>query len=232
MLQARSEKIEALGTLAAGAAHELATPLSTIAVVAKEVERELDGIEIPAVVLEDISVIRSELDRCRKILDRMSTESGQTVGETMSSVAASELLRAVNEPYERHPLVRTSCSNRAADARVRVPVQGLAQALRGIVQNALDADPGDSPIRIAADCDGRALQITVEDSGRGMTREVLQRAGEPFFTTKEPGSGMGMGLFLARSVIERIDGQIDIQSTVGEGTTVRVTLPIANRNGA
>jgi two-component system sensor histidine kinase RegB len=229
MLQARSEKIEALGTLAAGAAHELATPLSTIAVVAKEVERELDGHEIPAVVPEDMTVIRNELDRCRAILDRMSTESGQTVGETMAPLATNELLRAVSEPYGRHPLIQTSCSERAANARVRVPKQGLAQALRGIVQNAVDANPNGAPIRISADCDDQYLQITVEDSGRGMTREVLQRAGEPFFTTKEPGSGMGMGLFLARSVIERIDGQIDIQSAAGEGTTVRVTLPIADR---
>ncbi len=231
MLQARSEKIEALGTLAAGAAHELATPLSTIAVVAKEVERELDGHKVSTIVLEDMAVIRNELDRCRAILDRMSTESGQTVGETMSTVATDELLRAVNEPYDRHPLIQTSCSERAADAHLRVPGQALAQALRGIVQNAVDASPGDSPIQIAADCDGRYLQITVKDSGQGMTREVLQRAGEPFFTTKEPGNGMGMGLFLARSVIERIDGQIDIQSAAGEGTTVKVTLPIADREG-
>jgi two-component system sensor histidine kinase RegB len=91
----------------------------------------------------------------------------------------------------------------------------------------MDADPGGRPVEVTADCDAQRLRIVVKDSGRGMTREVLQRAGEPFFTTKEPGSGMGMGLFLARSVIERIDGQLEIQSAAGEGTTVRVTLPIA-----
>jgi two-component system sensor histidine kinase RegB len=227
VLRARGEKIEALGTLAAGAAHELATPLSTIAVIAKEVERALDGQEIPAGVREDMAAIRSELERCRTILDRMSAESGQTIGEAISYVTAEQLLRAVVDGNERFSAVQVSHTPRAAAARVRVPLQGLAQAVRGIVQNAIDAGPGDQAVHVKADCDDRQLSITVEDSGCGMTQEVLQRAGEPFFTTKEPGNGMGMGLFLAYSVVERLDGKIEIRSATGQGTTVRVVLPLA-----
>jgi two-component system sensor histidine kinase RegB len=192
------------------------------------VERELTGQQIPALVLEDISVIRDELERCRNILDRMSAESGQTIGEAMSDVSVADLLQAIVDPYEREGTVQASSHGCAASVRLRVPLQGLSQALRGIVQNAVDAAGSDgSPVQVAASCDDRRLRITVQDFGHGMTREVLQRAGEPFFTTKEPGSGMGMGLFLARSVVERLDGKIEIHSTPGKGTTVHVTLPVA-----
>jgi two-component system sensor histidine kinase RegB len=71
------------------------------------------------------------------------------------------------------------------------------------------------------------LALTVRDRGAGMPPEVLARAGDPFFTTKQPGRGMGLGLFLARSVVERLGGTLELESSPGRGTTVSVTLPIA-----
>jgi two-component system sensor histidine kinase RegB len=230
-VRARSEKLEALGTLAAGAAHELATPLSTIAVVAREVERELEGGNLPAAVLEDIGVIRSELDRCRAILDRMAADAGQAGGEPVSPATAEEVLDAVVGPLDRNGRVRVACSQAASGKVVCVPVQGLTQALRGIVKNALDASQGDLLVRVAADCSATHLMITVQDDGEGMSSEVLRRAGEPFFTTKEPGQGMGLGLFLARSIVERLGGNLEIRSAPGQGTTVTVALPLADIRG-
>lgn len=227
--RARSEKLEALGTLAAGAAHELATPLSTIAVVAKELEHELQEAEVSEVVISDMTLIRTELDRCRAILDRMSTKSGQATGEAPERLSAEALLGEVLAELPVSSQVQVQYRADAAATQIDAPRTALSQALRAVVQNALDACPRE-PVRVLVSAD-QQLQILISDAGPGMPQEVLARAGEPFFTTKDPGSGMGLGLFLARSVVERLGGGITIDSLPGSGTTVRVTLPAASPAG-
>lgn len=223
-LRARSEKLEALGTLAAGAAHELATPLSTIAVVAKELERDLTDRQLPTDVATDVRLIRTELDRCRAILDRMSTTAGQAAGEAPESFTAAELLREVIDELPDPSRVTTQFKGDAASARLVAPRTALSQAIRAIVKNGFDAAPGaDVHVEAAAQ---EMLTLAIRDSGAGMTSEVLARAGEPFFTTKEPGAGMGLGLFLARSVIERLGGALSIDSAEGKGALVEVRLPL------
>lgn len=225
-LRARSEKLEALGTLAAGAAHELATPLSTIAVVAKELEHELNELDVSAEVATDIKLIRSELDRCRAILDRMSTASGRAAGEAPETFTAGELLQEVVDELTEPVLIDIDYANGAEHARVMAPRTALSQALRALVQNALDSRPG-GEVEIEVYAHG-TLGIAIRDSGPGMPPEVLARAGEPFFTTKDPGKGMGLGLFLARSVVERVGGGMVIDSEAGHGTVVEVKLPLSN----
>ena len=72
------------------------------------------------------------------------------------------------------------------------------------------------------------LILTIRDRGQGMSAEVLRRLSEPFFTTKEPGEGMGLGVFLARTTIERLGGSLRVESAVAQGTTVHVHLPVQN----
>ncbi len=224
-LRARSEKLEALGTLAAGAAHELATPLGTIAVAAGELQRELDASNAPAEAIDDVRLIRDALARCRRILDRMSTDSGQATGEAIETRTAGELVDDVlAELVEGHE-VHTRYAADAQQAVLRVPPTALAQALRALVQNALDASPAAGVELIVGEVD-RFLDLRIIDHGQGMPASVLARASEPFYTTKEPGRGMGLGLFLARSVIERIGGAMEIESEPGHGTTVSVRLPL------
>lgn len=226
-LRSRSEKLEALGTLAAGAAHELATPLSAIAVAAGELQRELATQEVSSDALEDVSLIRESLDRCRRILDRMSTESGHAAGEAPERITVAELLEEVLDELANRSLVQLSLSDSIGATELLVPPTALAQALRAIVQNAIDvsADATSDCVLIEAEAlPTEALLVTITDRGAGMPADVLARAAEPFFTTKAPGSGMGLGLFLARSVIERIGGSLSIASQTGQGTTVSVTL--------
>ncbi len=221
----RSEYLEALGTMAAGAAHELATPLSTIAVVAKEMERELQSEPAESQVAEDLRVIRSELDRCRAILDRMSVDAGHAVGEAISESTVQTLLQQVLNELPEAARVDVIGLDTVGLQRIRVPLQGLAQALRGVIRNALDASPDERSVRLHAECRAPRLELLVEDFGQGMDPETLRRAGEPFFTTKEAGQGMGLGLFLARSVVERLGGTLQIESVPGTGTRVRISLP-------
>lgn len=224
--RARSEKLEALGTLAAGAAHELATPLSTIAVVATEVERELAGRDLPEGIAADLALVRSELERCRAILNRMSIDSGQLIGEAPAEVSVRALVETTVEETRAPERVAFQPEQGAAELQLSVPRVALAQALRGLVQNGLDASTR-GMVTIAARPAGKTVQLVITDHGLGMPADVLARAGDPFFTTKQPGQGMGLGLFLARSVVERLGGSLEIRSSPGAGTQAVVVLPTA-----
>jgi two-component system sensor histidine kinase RegB len=224
--RARSQRLEALATLAAGAGHELATPLGTIAVVAKELTRHLEGADVPASVLEDVALIRGELDHCRGILDRLSANAGQAVGEEVSPVTVGDLVDEVLHGLRRRARVERAVLPAVETRSIRVPLEALAQALRGVVRNALDATDLDGVVQLSATHEDGWLRLIVRDSGPGMPPEVLARAGDPFFTTKEPGKGMGLGLFLCRSVVERLGGTLELRSPPGEGMTVVVRLPM------
>ncbi len=223
--RARSEKLEALGTLAAGAAHELATPLSTIAVVATEVDRELAGRDLPDGIAADLALVRSELERCRVILDRMSIDSGQLIAEAPTEITVQALVDKITSGTRAPEQVEFDSEAGAAELKLAVPPVALAQALRGLVQNGLDANAGGTVTVAAKPSGDGAVRLSIVDRGPGMRSEVLARAGEPFFTTKQPGQGMGLGLFLARSVVERLGGTLQIDSRLGVGTQAVVELP-------
>ena len=229
--RARSDRLEALATLAAGAAHELASPLSTIAVVAKELTHHLEGADVPDSVREDVTLIRSELDHCRAILDRMTGHAGQAAGETVSHVTVNELIEEVLGGLRQPQRVEVTLEAELGREGISVPLEGLAQAIRGLVQNALDAserEAGDGdPVQLEVARDDEGLWLQICDRGPGMPADVLARAGEPFFTTKEPGKGMGLGLFLTRSVLERLGGALELNSQPAVGTTAIVRLPAA-----
>ena len=224
--QARTERVEALGTLAAGAAHELASPLSTIAIVAKDLGQRMERDSASEDDLADARLMRDEVARCRRILDRMTLDAGDQVGEELISITLEHLLAKTVDHVPGGSRVDVEISPRSLDLALFVPAEGLAQVLRSLISNALDASLPGERVRFAADVVERDAVITVVDRGEGMDAERVGRALDPFFTTKEPGSGMGLGLFLARSVIERLGGGLGIDSSPGEGTTVTVRLPL------
>lgn len=225
-LKARYEKIEALETLAAGAAHELATPLSTIAIVAKDVEKafEKHPPDFPGAedVVEDVSLIRSQLDRCRGILDRMSTHAGESIGEQIESISMEELIEECLDGLIDADRVQVNLPQDASTWMVKVPVDALSQAIRGLIKNGIDADQSGKSIRVQVLQKGDKAQIEITDWGPGMPEEILQRISEPFFTTKSPGKGMGLGVFLAINVLKSVDGDVVYRSAPGEGTTATV----------
>jgi two-component system sensor histidine kinase RegB len=219
----RSERLAAMATLAAGAAHELATPLSTIAVIARELERTAAPID--DALLADAKLIREQVNRCQDILGQMAGGAGQPLGEVAEASSAEAVVRAAVTGLQRPDRVRIEWEGDARTQEVVVPVRATAQALRNVLKNGLDASEEHQHVLLSVSYVSGSLRLDVKDTGTGMTPEVLSRVSEPFFTTKEPGSGMGLGLFLTRSVIESLGGSVDIESRVGQGTRVRVTLP-------
>jgi len=223
--QTKSEQLESLATLAAGAGHELASPLSTIAVIAKDLSGHLDGADVPALVLEDVSLIRSELAHCRAILDRMSGFAGEVAGGQVALHTVGEVMQQVMEGVRRRERVVLNGMNEVAEMTMRVPIEGIAQAIRGVVTNAIDASPREKQVIVTASADKGCLVLLVVDRGIGMPDDVLARVGEPFYTTKEVGSGMGLGVFLTNSVLARLGGELILESEVGVGTTATLRLP-------
>ena len=182
---ARTERLASLATLAAGAAHELGTPLATIAVVARELERSLRAIPgAPASpLLEDATLIRSELDRCRAILDRMAADVGQGPGEAPAAFGVPELVAEAFATVPVEERVRVEAATTGVD-RIYAPRGAVLRVVQNLLENALDAARS---VRLRVDADEGGLLVVVEDDGPGMTREVLARVGEPFFSTKGPG---------------------------------------------
>ena len=224
---ARAERLASLATLAAGAAHELSTPLSTIAVVAKELERELLRLSAQEAITGDVRLIREQVERCREILLQMAADAGESTGEDFVAVSVETLADAALRELAERERVHVTVAPSTAGHRLVIPIRAAGQALRAIVKNGLHASPPDAAVEVQAAVADGAFRIEVRDRGRGMSAEVLARACEPFFTTKPTGKGMGLGLFLARDVIERIGGRLALRSREGAGTTVTLWLPAA-----
>lgn len=233
----RSQRLEALATLAAGAGHELASPLSTIAVVTKELSRNLEKNEAPASVRRDVDLIREELTRCKEILHRMKSGAGEAAAENLDPVSVHEIIQATVSAMREPQRVEIEIQQTVGDQKGLLPKQALSQALRNLLQNGLDASqPGQLvKLSVAIESDqskesGSSIwQIVITDRGSGMKPEVQRRIGEPFFTTKEVGQGMGLGVFLTRNVIHGLSGELRFEQSSLGGTVCRVTLPVRTR---
>jgi two-component system sensor histidine kinase RegB len=229
-LARRNERLASLATLAAGAAHELSTPLSTIAVAARELERRMESGAGQREWLEDVNLVRAQVDRCREILTRMALSAGESSGEAPERVSAAAVLKAAIADLGAAPHLIVEVEG-ADGSGLFVPPRALAQALQGIVRNAQQASPGEQPVVVRARREGADCVFEVQDQGPGMDSAVAARAGEPFFTTKVPGEGMGLGLFLARTTAEQLGGRMEIDSQPGRGTRVRLMIPCAPTPG-
>jgi two-component system, sensor histidine kinase RegB len=225
---ARHERLASLATLAAGAAHELSTPLSTIAIVAKDLERDVGLPGVPANAVEDVRLMRREVERCGRILERMRADAGESAGEGFARVPVRDVVADCVDPAVA-AAVRVTIEDNASTLTAMIPRRAFAQALRGLVDNAREASPPSTPVslRVARDGGGRVI-FEVTDRGPGIPADVLPRVGEPFFTTKPTGRGMGLGIFLARAVVERLGGQFAIRSAPGAGTIATLSLPEAD----
>jgi two-component system, sensor histidine kinase RegB len=219
---ALNDKLASLSTLAAGAAHELGTPLATIALAAGELVRATEA--LGGGIAEDAALIRSEVQRCRQILMAMAAEAGEMQGEAFEPVSASSLLEAVRLALPEAEARRLKVEVDPALGALRLPRNALQQVLQSLVRNSFDASAEQVVLRLRGN--GAHYRFEVEDRGSGMAPEVLARAGEPFFTTKPPGKGMGLGLFLARAVTERLGGSMSLSSLPAQGTKVTLELPL------
>jgi len=223
---AKNERLASLATLAAGAAHELGTPLGTIAVVSRELERISAQLPDGDDIREDAKLIRSEVERCRLILQRMSVEGAEPMGEAPRRILLTELLDETLLLFSESQRASVRLNVPDTGVAVVLPVQATTHSLAALIKNALDASVDDGNITIRAERRSSLITFSVADSGEGMPDHILRRIAEPFFTTKAPGKGMGLGTFLVRTFAERLGGDLSFESAPGKGTTARLDLPL------
>ncbi len=222
---AKTERLMSLTTLAAGAAHELSTPLATIALASRELEHAADARGTVPDLAEDARLIRAEVDRCQAILDQMSGRAGGATADDPEPIDPATLVAEIRARLSADQSARLQVRLPEAAVPVLLPRAGLSQAVFSLVKNAFDATAGDTttPVVIALEQERGRLRVTVADQGPGMSPETLGRIGEPFFTTKDPGRGLGLGLFLTRVFAERVGGGLTVTSS--NGTTACLELP-------
>jgi two-component system sensor histidine kinase RegB len=217
--------LTALGALAAGAAHELGTPLGTIKLLVDELPH------LPRDESDDaLETIREQLARCKMIVSRMASPELRV---NALGHAQSWPLTKLAEELERVdagvPLTIT-IDEGAANQACRQPFDALSQLLRELINNAADAcrRTGDAErdIVVRFDEQGGVLGIDIVDRGVGMDGDALAAAFSPFHSTRPENQGMGLGLYLARAHLRQLGGTIELESELGRGTSVRVELPL------
>jgi two-component system sensor histidine kinase RegB len=227
---AHHERLAAIATLAAGAAHELGTPLATIAVVSRELELYGSKMSEDASIADDARLIRSEVERCGEILRQMSERGGEPAGEFPTSIGLKQICEQVKDGLAsgKAHLIDILV---AQDATVVLPASAARQALLALVKNAIESSADGQRVTLAAQCAAGRVSFTVQDAGCGMAPETLRRVSEPFYTTKGPGRGLGLGTFIVRSFAERLKGNLSFESETGAGTTAILELPLIRYDG-
>ena len=225
---ARHDRLASIATLAAGAAHELGTPLATIAVASRDVELHAIEISSDPELAKDARLIRSEVERCRSILQRMSARGAEQPAELPCRVELNGLLDEVRLGFAPADRERIRLHVKGAPGAAVLPAAAARQALAALVCNALDAAGQAQPVTLGVDLEGDLLEFVVEDSGCGMSQETLNRIAEPFFTTKAASGGMGLGTYLVRVFVEQLGGRLAFESERGKGTRAVLELPLTN----
>ena len=218
----RNERIVALGTLGAGAAHELGTPLAIMSVVAEDMaHRHLGHAELAA----DVADLQTQIAQCKRILSALTEVTGSTRGEGGGAEPADRFLeRTVDRWQLTRPAARAALHWRASSpVPALVADRMLEQAFLNLLNNAADASP--EGFEVSGRTDRGNVVIDILDRGPGLTSEIQARAGELFFSTKATEGGMGIGLFLASATIERFGGSVRLFNRHGGGACTRITLP-------
>jgi two-component system sensor histidine kinase RegB len=232
LVLAREQHLSALDGLAAAAAHELGTPLATIALVAKELERELAP-DTPHG--EDIILLKTQVKRCRDILAKLTSLPGEGDEHFVARQPLSHLIEEVVEPYRAFAteiviLPPKDSGPEPVGTRNPAVVHGLAN----LVENAMDF--AKTRVEIATEWDADRVRVIIRDDGPGFAPGIIARIGEPYLTTRartgagrsdSDSGGLGLGVFIAKTLLERTGARLELtnREAPGTGAIVAITWP-------
>ncbi|MCA0376501.1 MAG: PAS domain-containing protein [Gemmatimonadetes bacterium] len=227
---ARTEKLAALGQLAAGVMHELNNPLATIAACAESMAPP-GGEVVPS--RELLGIIDLEVQRCKKIVNGLlDFARPQSAGRALLDL--SDVVRRAAFLLEHHPRrrrIRLETALAEAPLLVYGDMDQLVQVVIALAMNAIDATPEGKRVLLrtqeAANGGVGRAHLEVADEGPGVPRALQAKVFEPFFTTKPPGQGTGLGLAICYGIVNEHGGALELSSPDGEGATFRVALPTA-----
>ncbi len=218
-----SERMLALGTLATSAAHELGTPLATMAVVSKELSQEYAN--QPA-LLKQIEILQKQVSRCKEILSSITRSAGQTRADAGQGLPLSEFIQeAIQRWRDTRPATEliVNMASTGLDPIILID-RTLTQAILNLLDNAADESP--ERIIFSADWNEKILKIQIRDFGGGLSVETKRQLGTPFFTSKNE-EGMGLGVYLTQTTLARYDGELSLNNHAEGGVLTMVKLPLA-----
>jgi len=233
---AQSEKLAAIGTLAAGVMHEINNPLATVAACGEGLgyhlrDLQAQGAEIKKDLFDYLEIIEHEVERCKQIVDQLLDFSGPKQ-LAMMPVDLNEVVEQTLSLMKHHGRFSRMTLHKELDAALpEVPAgnaEQLVQVLMALMINASDATDEGGAITIRtrrgpSAADGAVVEVA--DTGHGIARAELSKIFEPFYTTKAPGRGTGLGLAICYGIVHEHHGRIEVDSVVGKGSTFRVLLP-------
>jgi two-component system sensor histidine kinase RegB len=235
LVLAREQHLSQLDGLAAAAAHELGTPLNTIALVAKELDLQAPK---DSPMAEDTRLLREQVARCREILSKLTSLGDDEEGGFLGTMTLGHLLEDIASPHRSFGIDITITCNGDGPEPVCPRSPGLLYGLGNLVDNAVDF--ARTAIAINARWTADWVTVEIRDDGPGFAPEVLLRVGEPYVTTRgarrldqEGGSGLGLGLFIAKTLIERSGAQLTLSNAMppASGAIVRIVWPRAAFTG-
>jgi two-component system, sensor histidine kinase RegB len=215
----RDQQLLAVATQAAGAAHELGTPLSTMSVLIKELRQEHPD----PMLQEDLAVLQEQVQLCKESLQQLVRAAEADRRQAVQEQTASEWLESV---LRRWHLMRPEASYRfqiigvGATPRLMPPTD-LTQSLLNLLNNAADACPDKLDIQL--NWDAQWITYSIRDRGVGVPLAIAEQLGRPFFTTK--GKGFGLGLFLSQASVTRAGGSVKLYNHEEGGTLTELRLP-------
>jgi two-component system sensor histidine kinase RegB len=220
-----SERMMALGTLAASAAHELGTPLATMAVLTREMQLDIAHGEETADFNSKLSILGTQISRCKEILSSLSESSGKDKAGAGQALPVSEFINnTIARWRDTRPATLLDYTNlpNGGDPQIFAD-RTLGQALQNLLDNAADASP--ERITMQSEWNEKGLFLEIRDFGAGLTTEAASKAGTPFFTSKDE-HGLGLGLYLTRAILARYNASLELINQAGGGVLTQVHLPL------
>jgi len=222
---AREQHLTQLDGLAAAAAHELGTPLATITLVAKDLHKQLSN---QPVYKEDIELLLQEVTRCRTILSKLTSLDEDTSGITTQLNLRLLIEEVVGPQRDFGVAIKIVCDG--PDEEPNCPRNpGVLYGLGNLIENAIDF--AESEVRITAQWTSSMVKVAIEDDGPGFSPDVMARLGEPYVTTKnnrkakvEEGSGLGLGLFIAKTLLERSGAKVEMENVPVPRTGAKIVI--------
>lgn len=221
MALAREQRLSALGGLAAAAAHELGSPLATIAVAAKEMKR---AVKKGSALAEDVDLLIEQSNRCREILASLSRRPDTDPGEPFARLPISALVEASGEPYASGPIVLDFHRQPLDDSEAFEPnVARSPEILHGLgtlIENAVQF--AKARVDVDTNWDALSATVTVRDDGPGFAAGVRERLGEPYVSSRDDEGHMGLGVFIASTLLEHTGAELSFTNAEAGGARVAV----------